>query len=77
MEPLRGSTLVFYMIAFENCDLVNFQRIPENSSIFVGCKLSLYHLLTMQVMRYSPYVTYGHQGLTLGQNPAQALSGDF
>jgi len=27
-----------------------------------------------QVMRYSPYVTYGHQGLTLGQHPAQPLS---
>ena len=28
-------------------------------------------------MRYSPYVTYGHQGLTLGQHPAQPLSGTF
>ena len=27
-------------------------------------------------MRYSPYVTYGHQGLILGQHPAQALSGN-
>ena len=27
-------------------------------------------------MRYSPYVTYGHQGLVLGQHPAQALSGN-
>ena len=28
----------------------------------------------IQVMRYSPYVTYGPQGLT---HPAQALSGQF
>ena len=28
-------------------------------------------------MRYSPYVTYGHQGLTLAQHPAHALSGYF
>ena len=27
-------------------------------------------------MRYSPYVTYGHQGLVLGQHPAQPLSGN-
>ena len=27
-------------------------------------------------MRYSPYVTYGHQGLVLGQHPPQPLSGN-
>ena len=35
---------------------------------------SLCCISTIQVMRYSPYVTYGPQGLT---HPAQALSGQF
>ena len=41
------------------------------------CNFICILFLTTQVMRYSPYVTYGHQGLTLGQNPAQALSGNL